>query len=350
MKLITLAPLLLAASAHAQSVLFAEDFENGIANWSTSGLWNLQADTETCTTPQQLPFPSGTHCMWYGTPTAWTPCSYDVPDASAQYLTYLQPIVLPSTTGSILLSYRTWAYVENSFEWDMHGAEVRVFGTGTWTKLTWSFNTTTWRLDTRDLTAYAGQAIELRFSFIPIDLWGNSTIGVFLDDVLIVEDPINTPAFSACASDSTWYQSCPCSNQQGGPGRGCKSSLSATGAGLTGSGSLRLGSDTFSLHMDGMSEAAATVFQASGFTYSTSDVIAGDGVSCVTGSFIRLVTRYAPGGVLDFPSNGDPTISVLGLVSPGQTRFYAARYRDAGAFCTPATFNMTNTISAYWRP
>jgi len=37
-------------------------------------------------------------------------------------------------------------------------------------------------------------------------------------------------------------------------------------------------------------------------------------------------------------------------VSPGQTRFYAARYRDASTFCSTATFNMTNTISAYWRP
>ncbi|MBL8857118.1 MAG: hypothetical protein JNL28_01255 [Planctomycetes bacterium] len=350
MQLGFLAPcvLFLATSAHAQTVLFFEDFESGLANWSMNGFWRLQEASEPCTA-QRAPFPSGTHCMWYGSPTSWTPCAYDGPDVSPKYLTYNQPIVLPPTNGTLVLSYQNWANVENSWEWDMHGAEVRAFGGTAWTKLPWSFNSNFWRLDTRDLTAWAGQTIELRFSFIPVDTWGNSTIGVFLDDVRITEEPAVTLAFSACAADSTWHQWCPCSNA-GGPGRGCASSLSATGAGLAGSGTLRVSADTFSLHMDGMSPAAATLFQVSGFSHETISGIAGDGVSCVTGSFIRLVTRFAPGGVLDFPGGGDAPISVLGGVSPGQTRYYAARYRDAAAYCTSATFNITNTIAVYWRP
>ncbi|MDZ4773293.1 MAG: hypothetical protein SGI72_09190 [Planctomycetota bacterium] len=260
-----------------------------------------------------------------------------------------QQIALPTTTGSIVLSYQSWSNVENSFEWDMHGVQVREVGALAWTELRLSFNSNFWRLDTRDLTPWAGKVIEMRFFFTAVDAWGNDTAGVYVDDVRITEDAASTLSYSACAADGTWLFWCPCQHV-GGPGRGCPSSLSSTGAAMTGDGSLRVSSDTFTLHMDGMSPAAATVFQASGFSYNNAAVISGDGISCTSGSFIRLTTRFAPGGALDFPSAGDASISLLGLVAPGQTRYYAARYRDSAVFCQAATFNMTSTISAFWRP
>jgi hypothetical protein len=266
-----------------------------------------------------------------------------------QFLTYAHPIALPATTGSILLSFQTWSNTENSLEWDMHGVEVREISAPTWTALKLSFDSQYWRLDTRDLTPWAGQTIELRFNFNAVDESWNDEQGWFLDDVKIVEDAVNTVAMDACSSDSSWLLQCPCSNS-GGAGRGCKSSVSDTGAGISASGAMRVSADTLVLHVDGMSEAAATVFQASGFTHSNSVALAGDGLSCVTGSFVRLVTRYAPGGVLDFPGPGDAPLSLIGGVSAGQTLYYGARYRDAATFCGAPTYNMSNTISAFWRP
>jgi hypothetical protein len=298
------------------------------------------------TIPNLLPYPSGTHCAWYGSSVSGA-CSYALSPDAPQYLTCVFPLVLPNTPGSILLSFRSWSFVEVSPFWDMHGVQVRELGAPSWTELPLVFNSQFWRQDTRDLSPWIGRVIEMRFFFNAVDSSWNDTEGVYLDDILITVDPQSTPAMSACASD-TWPNLCPCSN--GGPGRGCASSLSSTGARIAGSGMLHVSSDSFTLHIDGMSDAAATLFQASDFTYSNIPGIAGDGLSCVSGSLVRLVTRFAPGGALDFPTAGDASISTLGFITSGQTRYYAARYRDSAVFCNSPTFNITNTISAYWRP
>jgi hypothetical protein len=37
-----------------------------------------------------------------------------------------------------------------------------------------------------------------------------------------------------------------------------------------------------------------------------------------------------------------------GPITAGDVRHYQVWYRDAAAFCTPATFNTTNAISLTW--
>jgi hypothetical protein len=43
-------------------------------------------------------------------------------------------------------------------------------------------------------------------------------------------------------------------------------------------------------------------------------------------------------------------VSVKGLVTAPGVRDYQCWYRNAAAFCTPSTFNLTNGLEITWTP
>jgi hypothetical protein len=53
-------------------------------------------------------------------------------------------------------------------------------------------------------------------------------------------------------------------------------------------------------------------------------------------------------GASQYPTAGDPSISVKGLVTAPGSRTYQVWYRNAAAFCTASTFNLTNAVAATW--
>ena len=64
---------------------------------------------------------------------------------------------------------------------------------------------------------------------------------------------------------------------------------------------------------------------------------------------IRLRSTTASAGSADFPGSGDPHVTTQGLVSAdGGRRTYQVTYRNAAAFCTSATFNLTNGAIIDW--
>jgi hypothetical protein len=66
---------------------------------------------------------------------------------------------------------------------------------------------------------------------------------------------------------------------------------------------------------------------------------------------IRLATKIASGGNSQFPAAGDPTVSVRGSIPfTGGTRYYQVWFRDAQAFCTSSSFNLTNGLRVVWTP
>ena len=74
----------------------------------------------------------------------------------------------------------------------------------------------------------------------------------------------------------------------------------------------------------------------------------GDGLRCASGTIIRLGTKTNVTGASQYPAAGDLSVSVRGAVlSPG-TRTYQIWYRNAAAFCSPATFNLTNGLVVTW--
>ena len=72
---------------------------------------------------------------------------------------------------------------------------------------------------------------------------------------------------------------------------------------------------------------------------------------CVAGSIVRLGTKSNSAGGSTYPASGDPSVSVRGLVpAAGATRSYQVWYRNAAAFCTTSTFNLSNGVSVTWAP
>jgi hypothetical protein len=167
-----------------------------------------------------------------------------------------------------------------------------------------------------------------------------STVSQFgtLNGFQIVE--LGTPFTNYCFGDGTGT-ACPCGNN-GAAGNGCASSLNANGANLAASGLASVANDSVVLTGTGMPNSSALYFQGT----TQISVTFGDGLRCAGGSVIRLGTKSNVGGTSSYPVGADPRISVRGLVpAAGATRNYQCWYRNAAAFCTASTFNLTNGIS-----
>jgi hypothetical protein len=135
---------------------------------------------------------------------------------------------------------------------------------------------------------------------------------------------------------------CPCTNF-GDPGHGCANSNAALGGAR--------------LYATGTTSPNTVLFRCTSvpnntlcaFFQTVTDVPAGfvfgDGVRCVNTPLIRF-------GQQSSGQNGNPanTAEAAPIVTPyGFTRHYQCQYRNpAPAFCSPATFNMSNAYSIAW--
>ncbi len=156
------------------------------------------------------------------------------------------------------------------------------------------------------------------------------------------------PGIVYCLGDGTGA-ACPCANS-GALGNGCANSINPNGANLTATGSPSVANDTIVLAGSGMLNSAVLYFQGTTQIAGGLGAAFGDGLRCVGGSVIRLVVKTNVGGASIFPGAGDPSVSVKGAISPGDVRNYQCWYRNAGAFCTPSTFNLTNGLQLTWQP
>ncbi len=150
------------------------------------------------------------------------------------------------------------------------------------------------------------------------------------------------PATAYCFGDGTGA-ACPCGNN-GAAGNGCASSVNVNGANLASSGVASISNDTFTLLGSGMPNSSVLYFQG---TTQVSSVF-GDGLRCAGGAVIRLLTKSNVAGASQYPGVGETLISIRGNNVPGNVRTYQAWYRNAAAFCTVSTFNLTNGIQATW--
>lgn len=180
-------------------------------------------------------------------------------------------------------------------------------------------------------------------------------VGVFKElgpltsmDISIASAPPPMPT-KFCRGDGTAID-CPCLNS-GGSGRGCANSANPNGASLDFSGTPSVSADTFALASSGTPPTAPVLFFQGtaqvNFGFGTSF---GDGLSCVSGTMVRLGIKLSSAGSAAYPS-GSPAISVRGGCAAGDVRYYQAVYRDSDdTFCTPDVFNTTNGVSVTWAP
>ena len=144
--------------------VFGEGFQNGLpANWSASGLWAIG---QSCPVPGECPAgdgddPDATPWAYYGQPST---CTYDTGSQTTGDL-ISAPITLPQVAGETAITLEFCYALETEGSPMFDRALFSVAG-GQETQLPDAFLWTTY---TEDLTAYAGQTIQLRWRFDSID-------------------------------------------------------------------------------------------------------------------------------------------------------------------------------------
>ncbi len=183
----------------------------------------------------------------------------------------------------------------------------------------------------------------------PLAFWNdlaNAPTGYHANPHGVVEigGPAGTPL---CFGDGSGT-ACPCANNSTvGAEEGCLSSL-ATGGKLTTTGGASIGSDSLVLQGTQMPSAPCLYFQGTTVISGGAGVVFGDGLRCAGGVVTRLGTKTNVGGASQYPVAGDLSVSVRGMCSAGDLRYYQIWYRNAAAFCTPSTFNLTNAVQVTW--
>jgi hypothetical protein len=106
--------------------------------------------------------------------------------------------------------------------------------------------------------------------------------------------------------------------------------------------------DTFVLQGSQMPNSSALYFQGTTQQAAGAGAVFGDGLRCAGGTIIRLGTKTNVTGSSQYPEGADVLISVKGGLSAGNVRTYQVWYRNAAAFCTSATFNLSNGLEVQW--
>jgi len=190
-------------------------------------------------------------------------------------------------------------------------------------------------------------AVQDSFSISPDGRWlvFEGRVGAGTVDAAFLVD-VGAQVTSFCFGDGS-ATACPCGNF-GATGNGCASSVAPGGANLAASGVSSISNDSLVLAGSSMPNSSALYFQGTAQQNGGLGTTFGDGLRCAGGSIIRLATKFNVGGASQFPVGGDPTVSVRGLVASPGKRTYQVWYRNAAAFCTPGTFNLTNGLEVTW--
>ncbi len=174
---------------------------------------------------------------------------------------------------------------------------------------------------------------------------GGGTYIEFTPTTLTILDSEAGTAY--CFGDGTG-SACPCGNASAvGARSGCLNSL-ALGGRLTATGIPSLASDSVVLHGRQMPNSSALYFQGSSQQNGGAGSVFGDGLRCAGGTVLRLGTKSNAAGESQYPAPGDTSTSVRGLVTAPGTRTYQVWYRNAAAFCTTSTFNLSNGLEIAW--
>ena len=340
----------LTSASSAQTVVFDEGFETGLAQWTATGMWHAVAAGGACL-GFASPFPEGTHAVWYGRVST---CDYDDGLANSGRLQSNTWITLPANAASVSLYFKSSQETEACWHGEDVHSYVLEFQSGLVTTGLLCYESESpvmptagfvpWYERRIDLTDHRGMTLRFAFQFATNNTVENGLLGWLIDDVRVVAEPGRTFCPSPVVPSA-----CPCDAILD-VGGGCRNSLyrSAT---LQSGGVASVALDTLSFTAAEMPPGtAATLFQ--GTSPVTTPIVFGDGVLCLSGSLTRLGTQFAPSGSAVWPLAGNgPISSAGGVPPPGGDRYYQVVYRDAvPGQCTSATFNQTGAQRVSWQP
>jgi hypothetical protein len=156
-----------------------------------------------------------------------------------------------------------------------------------------------------------------------------------------------------CLGDGISATACPCGNNSATSlEAGCLNSTGTAGK-LIASGLADVSSDTVTLLGSGMpANSTCLYFQGTAKQTSGFGAVFGDGLRCAAGTVIRLASKTnSASGISSFPTGIDPDVHTKGLIpGTGGVRYYQIWYRNAAAFCSASTFNLTNGYELDWIP
>jgi hypothetical protein len=152
--------------------VLTEGFEEGVpTGWSASGLWHVSS---ACLV---APVPDGSHWAYYGQDGT---CNYDTGDRNSGVLSSV-PTLLPAIPpgGQVQLRYYSNLQTEDEQGYDVAGLYVNCGLEDV------PAESATWQERSVDLTALAGQSIQLEWRFDTIDDYYNNYRGWQVDAVYI---------------------------------------------------------------------------------------------------------------------------------------------------------------------
>ncbi|MFT3787559.1 MAG: pre-peptidase C-terminal domain-containing protein [Tepidisphaeraceae bacterium] len=167
------------------TTFFSSNFENGLGSWVISNtygsMWHLSTGRATQSGH------SATTSLYFGTgETTSGGGTYN--NGSRVAGTVTSPSFLIPAGSTAALKFNYVLQTEGSASWDNSVVSISTNGTTftTLTQLSGVAESTVWRAATPiDLSAYAGQTVQLRFSFDTFDSIGNSYEGWYVDDVVV---------------------------------------------------------------------------------------------------------------------------------------------------------------------
>ncbi|MBN1874090.1 MAG: pre-peptidase C-terminal domain-containing protein, partial [Anaerolineae bacterium] len=165
----------------AMTAPFADDMENSINGWTATGLWH----PVDATSPYSSSF-SPTHSWWYGQDDTGT---YDTGTTNAGSLTS-PPIYIPDV-GYYLRFWYAYQTESQSTAFDWRLVQISADG-GPFVTVLQLYDDPMgpWlQSPAIDLSAYAGQVIQMRFYFDTLDELYNAYRGWYIDDVDISATP-----------------------------------------------------------------------------------------------------------------------------------------------------------------
>ncbi len=179
---------------------------------------------------------------------------------------------------------------------------------------------------------------------------GSGNAAFYAGDLSITEaggTACATPATSFCDGSAAGTTCVACGNN-GAVGSGCANSSFSAGGLLTNAGNASIGTDTLSLTASSIT-GPGLFFQASGL--AGSPIAFGDGMLCAASGILRMGVVFPAAGSATYPGGLTPSpIHIAGSTSVGDTRHYQCWYRDAVAFCSVSTFNLTQGLTLTWIP
>ena len=159
----------------------SDDFEGDNSDWTTTGLWHAVANSN-CASPENG-FNSPVTAFYFGQDST---CNYDTGGTSSGSLT--SPVI-SGITASSTLTFDYFRVVE-SFAGDFDQTDVDIVtasgSTNVFALNSSNASTAAWvNSGAISLAAFAGQQIQVRFTFNSGDGVANNFVGWFVDDVVV---------------------------------------------------------------------------------------------------------------------------------------------------------------------